>query len=160
MSHSKALPLHDPAVRGRPFSKGNGGRKPGSRNRASVIAASLAADEMEDLVRKGVELALAGDVSLIKFFLGRMLPRERVVELDLPLMFCADDAVAALGAVARLMSTAVISPSEGAAFATVINSTTRAMEIADVSKRLDEIEKRLEPERLDRKMEMSDEPSD
>jgi hypothetical protein len=45
------------AVRGRPFVKGNSGRKPGSRNRATVIASGLLTGDVEALVRKAVELA-------------------------------------------------------------------------------------------------------
>ena len=36
------------------------------------------------LVRKAVEIAKAGDVSMLKFLLGRILPRERSIKIDLP----------------------------------------------------------------------------
>jgi len=75
-----------PAVRGRPFPKGNGGRRLGSKNRSSLIFAALSDDDKEDVVRKGLELAKAGDVSMLKFFLGRILPRERSIRIDLPQM--------------------------------------------------------------------------
>ena len=48
-------------------------------------------------MRKAVELAKAGDVVMLKFLLGRILPRERPVKLELPPMEFADDAVEALG---------------------------------------------------------------
>ena len=38
--------------RGRPFVNGNPGRRPGSRNRASVVAAALVEGECEELMRK------------------------------------------------------------------------------------------------------------
>jgi hypothetical protein len=41
-----------PAIRGRPFAKGNSGRKAGSKNRATVAAAALLDGEAEELVRK------------------------------------------------------------------------------------------------------------
>ena len=45
---------HSPPVqnrpRGRPFAKGNGGRKPGSRNRASLLADALLEDEQDELI--------------------------------------------------------------------------------------------------------------
>ena len=53
-------------------------------------------------MHKGFELAMAGDVSMLKFFLSRMLPRERPVKIDLPRMEFADDAVEALGAITAL----------------------------------------------------------
>jgi hypothetical protein len=43
--------------RGRPFAKGNGGRKVGSRNRATLLADAMPEGEREELVRKGIELA-------------------------------------------------------------------------------------------------------
>ena len=52
-------------VRGRPFAKGQsgnpGGRQLGSRNKATIAAQMLLADEAEALTRKAVELALGGD---------------------------------------------------------------------------------------------------
>src|SRR5262249_14298527 len=59
-----------PAVRGRPFPVGNGGRRPGSRNRTSMISAALLQGEKEELLRKAVELAKDGDVPMLKFLLG------------------------------------------------------------------------------------------
>ena len=41
-------------VRGRPFEKGNGGRRPGSRNRTTVVAeALLKGEEVEQSDRTG-----------------------------------------------------------------------------------------------------------
>jgi hypothetical protein len=84
------------ATRGRPFANGNPGRKPGSKNRTTLVAAALLDGEAEELVRKAVELAKAGDAVMLKFLLGRILPRERLIKLDLPHMDFADDAVEAL----------------------------------------------------------------
>jgi hypothetical protein len=45
----------------------------------------LKGEEVE-LVRKGIELAKAGDTQMLNFFLDRILPRERSVRVDLPAM--------------------------------------------------------------------------
>jgi hypothetical protein len=129
-----------PATRGRPFQNGNPGRKPGSKNRTTLVAAALLESEAEELVRKAVELAKAGDVVILKFVLGRILPRERLIKLDVPRMEFADDAVEALDSVMRAVSDGRISPSEGAALATLISSHQRAIDMADVVKRLDSLE--------------------
>ena len=89
---------------------------------------------------------MAGDVTMLKFFLGRTLPRDRVIKLDLPHMNFADDAVEVLAAITRAISEGVISPSEGAALATVVNYTSSAIEVADVVKRVDMLEWRIKPE--------------
>jgi hypothetical protein len=132
-----------PAVRGRPFPKGNGGRRPGSKNRGSLILAALSDGDKEELVRKGLELAKAGDVSMLKFFLSRILPRERLIAINLPQMEFADDAVEALGLIVRAISQGSITPGEGADLANLVNSYARAIDIADLVKRLDALEAKI-----------------
>jgi hypothetical protein len=94
----------------------------------------------EELVRKAVEVALGGDVAMLKFLLGRSLPRERLITLDLPPMVSADDAVEVLGHIMRAVSKGLITPSEAAALGTLVNSYTRAIDMADVVKRMDLLE--------------------
>ena len=53
--------------------------KPGSKNRTTLVAAALLEGEAEELVRKAIELAKAGDVAMLKFLLERILPRERLI---------------------------------------------------------------------------------
>jgi hypothetical protein len=132
-----------PAVRGRPFAKGNGGRRPGSKNQSTLILEALSDGDKEELLRKGLEIAKAGDVSMLKFFLSRMLPRERPIRIDLPKMEFADDAVEALGLIARAVSEGSISPGEGADVANLVNSYSRAIDIADLVKRMDALEARI-----------------
>jgi hypothetical protein len=130
-------------ARGRPFANGNPGRNPGSKNRITVVAAALLDGDAEALVRKAVELAKAGDVHMLKFLLGRILPRERLIKLELPPMEFADDGVEALGRILRAVSDGTITPSEGAALATIVKSYTAAIELVDVVKRMDALEARV-----------------
>ena len=130
-------------VRGRPFAKGNGGRRPGSKNQSTRILETLSDGDKEDVVRKGLELAQAGDVPMLKFFLGRLLPRERSIRIDLPQMEFADDAVEALGSIVRAISQGSITPGEGADLASLMNSYARALDIADLVKRMDALEARI-----------------
>src|SRR6516225_7111492 len=77
-------------VRGRPFEKGRSGnpagRQLGSRNRATLAAATLLAGESEALTRKAVEMALAGDPTAMRLCMERVLPpcRERTIKFGLP----------------------------------------------------------------------------
>jgi hypothetical protein len=132
-----------PAVRGRPFTKGNGGRRPGSKNQSTLILAALSDGDKEELVRKAVELAKAGDVPMLKFLLSRVLSRERTIRIDLPKMEFADDAVEALGAIVRAVSEGSITPGEGADLANLVNSHVRAIDIADLVKRNDALEAKI-----------------
>ena len=134
--------------RGRPFANGNPGRKPGSKNRSTLVAEALLSDEKDELLRKAIELAKAGNVQMLKFFLERTLPRERLIKLDLPQIDFADDAVEALGRIMRAVAEGTISPSEAAALATLIKSYSDAIDMADVVKRLDSLEAQIKEGRV------------
>ena len=130
-------------VRGRPFEKGNGGRKPGSKNKTTLVAEALLKGEEDELVRKAIELAKAGDVQMLKFLLDRILPKERSVRIDLPLMERSDDAVDALGAIINAVANGEITPGEGAALATLVEGYARAINIHELESRLDTMEREL-----------------
>jgi hypothetical protein len=132
-----------PAVRGRPFGKGNGGRRHGSKNKNSLILEALLDGDKGELVRKGIELAKAGDVSMLKFFLSRILPRERPIRIDLPQIEFADDAVEAFRSIVCAVSEGAITPSEGADLATLVNSSAHAIDIADLVERIDALEAKV-----------------
>jgi hypothetical protein len=111
---------HGPEVRGRPFSKGNAGRKRGSRNKASLIAAALLEDEQPELLRIAIEIAKRGNVPMLKFFLARWLPRERLIKIDLPRIVSSSDALNALQQIVGAVSAGTISPAEGAALTALL----------------------------------------
>jgi hypothetical protein len=134
--------LHSRA-RGRPFEKGNGGRRPGSRNRATVVAEALLKSEEVELVRTAIELAKAGDVPMLKFLLDHILPKERPVHVDLPVMDRSSDAVDALAAVIDAVGTGRIAPSEAAALASLVAAYARILNGAELEERLENIEKDL-----------------
>lgn len=143
MSEDHLDPQQNGRVRGRPFKKGNGGRRPGSKNRTTVVAEALLKGEEEALVRKAIALAKAGDVQMLKFLLDRILPKERSVHVDLPGMERADDAVDALGAIINAVGTGQIAPGEAAALATLVATYARAINVYELESRLDKIERDL-----------------
>ena len=112
---------HGPGVRGRPFAKGNAGRKRGSRNKATLIAAAVLEGEQPELLRIAIDIAKSGNVPMLKFLLGRWLPRDRLVRIDLPDIVSASDAVNALRHILRSVSEGAISPAEGAALGALIS---------------------------------------
>ena len=130
-------------ARGRPFPRGNPGRRPGSKNRSTLLVAALLEGETEALLRKAIQLARAGNVPMLKFLLSRTMPRDRLVKLDLPQMVFADYGVEALGCIMRAASQEAITPSEGAALAAIVKSYSDAIDMADVVKRLDALENRI-----------------
>jgi hypothetical protein len=136
-------PEPSPQPRGRPFEKGNGGRKLGSKNRTTLVAEALLRGEEVELVRKAIELAKGGDTQMLKFLLDRTLPKERSIHVDLPVMDRSFDAVDAMGAVIDAVGAGQIAPSEAAALASVIAAYARLINIAELEERLENIEKDL-----------------
>jgi hypothetical protein len=130
--------------RGRPFAKGNGGRKLGSRNRASLLADALLEGEEEELVRKGIELAKAGDPQMLKFFLDRILSKERPVKIDLPLIESRRDLTAGYAAIVKAVGAGEISPSEGNAVAGLLASIAKFIDDVEIDARLRKMQEELE----------------
>jgi hypothetical protein len=128
------LPKLPGAVRGRPFEKGRSGnpsgRRPGSRNKATLAAATLLAGESEALTRKAVELALAGDPTAMRLCIERLLPpcRERTVKFTLPPIESVSDISAAMQAVTAALARGDITPGEAATIAGVVETFARAIE--------------------------------
>ena len=129
--------------RGRPFAKGNGGRKLGARNRASLLADALLEGEEEELVRKGIELAKAGDPQMLKFFLDRILSKERPVKINLPLIESRRDLTAAYAAIVKAVGAGEISPSEGNAVAGLLASIAKFIDDVEIDARLCKMEEQL-----------------
>src|SRR5262249_1372889 len=107
-------------VRGRPFAKDNAGRKPGSKNKSTMISAALLEGEQPELLRKAIELAKRGNVPMLRFLLSRLLPRHRLVCIALPPMVSADDALNGLNSILRAVAAGAISPAEAAAIGALI----------------------------------------
>ena len=142
-------------VRGRPFVKGRsgnpGGRRFGSRNKATMAALELLADEAEALTRKAVEAALAGDPTAMRLCLERILPRDRAVKFALPRIKSAADIARAMEAVTAALADGQITPAEGQAIAKVITTFVQAIEASEFDRRLQLIETDqtpLPPEKL------------
>jgi hypothetical protein len=94
-------------------------------------------------VRKALELANAGDVSMLRFFLARILPRERTVHVDIPPLEGISEAVQATRAVVEAACAGRIVPAEAASLANVIAAHVHSLNLAAVEARLAEIERKL-----------------
>src|ERR1051325_4720154 len=91
--------------RGKPWLKGQSGnpagRRRGSRNKATVMAALYLDGEAEGLVRKAVEMAYEGDPPALRLCLERTIAprRERPEPFRLPRVESAADLAPAMAAV-------------------------------------------------------------
>jgi len=110
-----------------------------------VVAQALLAGEETELVRKAIELAKAGDVQMLKFLLDRLLPKERLIKIDIPRIDFSDQAIDGMAAINRAIAEGQITPSEGAALSQTISGYSRAIEVWDLSRRIEDIEESLKP---------------
>ncbi len=130
--------------RGRPFQKGNPGRKPGSKNKATLLTTGLAGDTGEELLRKAIEMAKGGNVAMMKFLLDRILPKERSIQLELPRLDFAHDSVDAMAEIINAVSSGRISPREAADVAQLISAFTRAIDVTDAQLQIDQLKSELD----------------
>ena len=145
-----ASPARKRQPRGRPFVRGQSGnpagRRPGSRNRATMAAEILLDGEAEALTRKAVERALEGSDLALKLCLDRILAprRERTVRFVLPPIDSPADLAPALGAVAAAVAHGALTPGEAAGLSQVAATFIRAIETTDFERRLQAIEEHHE----------------
>jgi hypothetical protein len=130
--------------RGRPFQKGNPGRKRGSKNKTTLLAASLAAGQGEEILLKAIEMARAGNVPMMKYLLDRILPKERPVPLNLPRLDYAGDSVDAIAEIVDAVASGRISPREAADVAQLVSTFTRSIELTDAQLEIDSLKSELD----------------
>ena len=133
-----------------PGESGNpAGRPKGARNKSTMAAEMLLESQAAAITKKCIDLALAGDSTALKLCLSRLIPvrRERVVTLALPPIEGAQDALRAIGRVLEAVGSGVITPSEGQAVASLLETHRRAIEVEVLERRLDLLENQLCDER-------------
>jgi Family of unknown function (DUF5681) len=132
--------------RGRPWAKGQSGnpagRRRGSRNKATLMAALYLDGEAEGLARKAVEMAYAGDALALRLCLERTIAprRERPEPFRLPLVESAADLAPARAAVMTAAARGVITTGQAAEMASVVATRLRAIEAAEFDRHLTALE--------------------
>jgi hypothetical protein len=124
------------------------GRKLGTRNKATMLAENLLNGEAEALVRKCIEMALAGESTAMRIVMERLLPvrKDSPISLELPKMEKVEDASKALGTITKAVAQGEITPLEGQSMANIIEAHLRAIETMDLERRLTELEEKAEKE--------------
>ena len=134
--------------RGRPFKKGQSGnpsgRPKGLRNKATRAAEILLDGEAEEITRKAVQMAKAGDTTAIRLCLERILPprKDRPVEFALPVIECAEDAATAMAAVTSAVASGELTPLEGRDISGIIQTYISTLENSDLEARITALEGR------------------
>ena len=82
---------------------------------------------------------------MLKFLLDRILPKERLIQIDIPRLDFADEAIDGMAAISSAIADGRITPSEGAALSSMISGYARTIEIWELSNRVERIELSLNP---------------
>ncbi len=130
--------LRDANGRFVPGQSGNpAGKKPGTRNRATLLRAALAEGEDIATARIVIDKALSGDAVAARFILDRLTPRPRgrAIALDLPAGAGARDVVAAFDATLQAMASGEITPDEALTVTRVLDGKVKALKAQAREKR-------------------------
>jgi len=128
-----------------PGQSGNpAGRPRGSRNKHTIAAEKLFAEDAEVLARVAIDLAKAGDIAALRLCLDRVCAphRHRPMAFDMPALGVAADAVGAMRNLMEGLAEGEVSAPEAAGLAKVIEGFTKALTTFDLDKRLVDLERR------------------
>lgn len=127
------------------FEKGNPGgpgRPRGSRNAVNRLLDQLAEGEAEVVVRKMLDAAAEGDRVAARLVLSRIwsAPKGRAVAIELPEIHTPADLLAAHAAVVKAIADQTITPQDGAALASVLETHRRAFELVAQEEKVEALE--------------------
>lgn len=135
-----------PIQRGRPFKRGQSGnakgKPPGTRHTVLLALDAIGAEGAAEVMHAVVAAAKGGDMRAAELLLRRLWPERkgRPVLLDLPTITTPGDIAGALGAVAGAVAAGELSPEEGAAVASILETQRRAVETVELERRVAAVE--------------------
>lgn len=120
------------------FARGNPGRPKGSRNKAAVAAMNLLDGHAEALSEKAIELALAGDTTVLRLCLNRILPtkRDTLVDFDFPDEISAKNVEVAAQSVGRSVAAGELTPLEASRIMPLFEILRKAIETSELEARI------------------------
>src|SRR5579859_5683387 len=124
-------PERDDRGRFQPGASGNpAGKKPGTKNRATILKEALRDGEDTSVARIVIDKALAGDAVAARFLLERLepKPRGRAIHLEIPEgLSPAGEVVATFNAALRAMAAGEITPDEALSVARFLEGRARVL---------------------------------
>src|SRR5436305_5175302 len=131
---------------GRPFPKGLSGnpmgKRPGTRNRATIIAEEMLDSAARPLLRGAIDDAQGGDGVMARFCLSRIIGprRERPVHFALPPLQSAADLRAAMEAVTAAVAQGELTIREAWEFSQTLDTFIHAIDATEFAERLERLE--------------------
>ena len=105
-------------------------------------AEQLAEGQAEQLVKKVLELARAGDVSCLRMMLDRLWPprKGQPVNVVMPPINTSQDLFPAIASIWTAIREGRLTPDEASALSVVIDRSIQAIELHDITKRIAALE--------------------
>jgi hypothetical protein len=130
------------------FAKGQSGnpagRRPGSKNRSTLMTEALLEGEAEVLLRAAISRALEGDSVALRLCLDRISPRLRprddAIDFDLPPVNAVADLLPALSAIAAGVAAGALTAEQAGHLAQLVHRWTEAVQVVDFDTRLRKLE--------------------
>ena len=120
------------------------GRPKGARNRVTARCVELLGEESDAIIARLVKDAKGGEPVALRLAVERLVPiraaRDRVVEVELPLVERARDIAAAAAAVIQHAALGDITLSEAREFMALLDTQRRVIETADLAVRIEALE--------------------
>jgi len=133
--------------RGRPFQPGNQygrGRPRGSKNKSTQVCSELLEQNAQLLIRKCIFMAAQGDRVALRLCLERLLPARRAQPVRFAKLRARTAAQIAdsYGSLLGDISAGRLTPDEGQHIAGILESQRKALETADLERRLEALEQK------------------
>jgi hypothetical protein len=115
------------------------GKRPGTRNRATIIAEELLDCETRPMLRQAIDDAKDGDSVMMRFCLGRIISprRERPVRFALPPIRSAADLSAAIEAITAAVAQGELTTGEAWELSQIIDTFIRAIDATQFAGQLE-----------------------
>lgn len=99
----------------------------------------------EELVRKVVDLAKAGDIQALRICIDRIIPpvRENRISINLPKLKDAEDCLEAQSVIIAAVASGELLPGEGESISGLVENQRRSFETMTLEERLKAIEDRI-----------------
>lgn len=128
------------------FKKGTSGnpagKRPGTRNRATMAVLELLEGQAAAITDVCVQAALAGDMTAIRLVLERLAPpvRERPLSLSLPNVATVEGIAEAQAEVVRMVACGDLLPGEGTTLSAILENRRKSLETFELEQRIAALE--------------------